>query len=129
MKRLVVALVVAPAVVLAVFFLAARWLLSSRFGPLPEMLVVLGVPLAYFSLLLFGVPLLVVARRKRWLSWSSFLLGGGLVALPLAGATALSKPGGTVHALNGGAVPAACVASGLLIGLLVWVFGVQSSET
>ena len=79
MKRLVVAVVVrTPAVVLCsqTSSLRLSWLLSSRFGPLPEMLVVLGKFRSHISKLCFSMRrsvLLVVARRKRWLSWSSFL--------------------------------------------------------
>jgi hypothetical protein len=126
MKRLLAALFVGPAIVLAILFLAAHWLLNPSLGPVPEILVILAVPLAYCSVLLFGAPLLIVAWRRRWLSWRSFLLGGGLVALPAAVATAFSEPGGTIQALNGAAIPTTCIASGVLAGLLVWVIGVHT---
>lgn len=127
MKRLLLASLVSPALVLGAIFVLVRSLLLDRFGPFPEMLVLLAVPIAYVSLLFVGAPLLVLARRRHWLAWQNFAFGGILSATPAALIAAFGESG-TVDALNGPVVPVVSLGVGVAVALLIWALGVNGNR-
>ena len=117
MERLVVALLVAPAIVVwALYVIAIVWLGPTRGRDTGFVLVMFVLPVTSLSSFLFGLPLYLLWKRHRWLSWSHSLAGGFLCAIPFAAALLYGNPlSYSVQILIG-----ICFAVGALVGLVFW---------
>ena len=85
--RTAAAFLLAPIMVPIVFAVGARIRRQFPFlgpPPIPEASVIfinIVLPIAYVSALVFGVPALLVFRRRRWQRFSAFALGGAVAGL------------------------------------------------
>lgn len=117
MERIVVALLVAPViVVLALDVIATVWLGPAGGRDTGFVLIMFVLPVAYLSNFLFGLPLYLLWKRRGWLSWWHSMAGGFLCAIPFAGILLYGNPtSNSVQFLVG-----ICFAVGALVGLVFW---------
>jgi hypothetical protein len=87
----------------------------------------IGLAVAYPSALAIGVPLIMIMRRRAWLSWWCFVIAGALCALPALIAYAYV---GDVPHLDSFNLPGAAlvVASGAFTGACFWLLGVAGES-
>jgi hypothetical protein len=113
-RRVAVAMLLTPILpgFYAALFFAEPWALP------------VGLVASYPSEILFGLPILFVMSRKKWLLWWNFVLAGMLAALP---AVLLYAWLGEIPHLEGFSVANALCALGLggFSGLAFWLLGVS----
>lgn len=98
--------------------LAASLLISVGFGSYG----LLAFPVVLVAGTAFGLPMLLLFRKLRWLSWWHAMIGGALCAAPLVLYYLSINPGHTEHVGLYNSVYA--IGLGSLGGLVAWVVGV-----
>jgi len=127
MKRVVFAYFVSPVIVMLCLAVVARYGFGEKEGAsLAAVLLIMGIPIAYLSGALIGIPMLFIFARKSWTAARHLAFVGACATAPYASLFFFQPmPHGAVGALI---VAVSLCLVGAATAVLFWYFGTRGNE-